>query len=63
MREIKYVRLPKWIWDRRTWVMYLIIPDITNLSETVRIAPEERFYELVNQLPGGLYQPKENAPW
>jgi hypothetical protein len=49
MLGIKYVKLSKWILDRRTWVMYLIIPDIGHLGELVSIPVDDRFYEVVNK--------------
>lgn len=45
----RYVELEKWILERRTWVYYLIWPDISHLKEIVKIEPGEEFYKVFNK--------------
>jgi hypothetical protein len=41
--------VPEWIWNRKTWVYYLIINDsIKELGEVAKVAPDARFFEMVS---------------
>jgi len=62
------VLVPEWIWERWTWVMYLIINwDIKQLAERIKVRPDERFYKVVDKhmrayLEENKMPPDEIAP-
>jgi len=39
-----------WIWDRRTWIMYVTLNDVTKeWAELARIPPDKGFFKVVSQ--------------
>jgi hypothetical protein len=49
LKGIKYLTLSKKLIDRRTWVMYLIIPDMVKFGDKVMVQPDDNFYKTVDE--------------